>query len=51
MRSMLEIAVQLMQRFRLGRLETKDISVLVNTLTKLGFGPIERSRINVPRAP
>jgi hypothetical protein len=47
---LLEIAANMMASFRRGSFESKDISVLVNTLNKLGFGPAERSKIKAPRA-
>ena len=45
-RLMLEIAVRLFHQFRAG--DTANTSKLITALSKLGFSPIDRSRVNAP---
>jgi hypothetical protein len=49
-RFMVEVAVKLMAQHRANNIEPKEISILVGTLNKLGFGPAERSKIKAPGA-
>ena len=47
---MVEIAASLMAEFRSGAATTRQTTLLVTTLNKLGFGPAERSKIKAPQA-
>lgn len=49
-RFMVEVAVKLMAQHRANNIMPKEISILVGTLNKLGFGPAERSKIKAPGA-
>lgn len=48
---MVEVAAGLMAMHRSNEIDNPARSLLVSTLAKLGFGPSERSKINVPGAP
>ncbi len=45
---MVEIAASLMAQQRSGKIDNPARSLLVSTLSKLGFGPSERSKMKVP---
>lgn len=45
---MLEVAVVMFARFRAGELEGARISKLITALSKLGFTPTDRSRVQAP---
>jgi len=45
-RLMLEIACRLFQQFRVG--DTAHTSKLITALSKLGFNPTDRSKVNAP---
>lgn len=45
-RLMLEIAVRLFHQFRAG--DTRNASKLITALSKLGFNPTDRSKVNAP---
>lgn len=47
-RLMLEIAVRLMAMFRKNELDGGGISKLITALSKLGFNPTDRSKVNAP---
>jgi hypothetical protein len=47
---LVEIAASLMAEFRSGTATTRQTTLLVTTLNKLGFGPAERSKIKAPQA-
>ena len=47
---MVEIAASLMAKHRGGTIDNPARSLLVSTLSKLGFGPAERSKMKVPPA-
>lgn len=47
-RLMLEIAVRLMSMFRKNELDGGGISKLITALSKLGFNPTDRSKVNAP---
>ncbi|RVK61869.1 hypothetical protein CN110_13640 [Sinorhizobium meliloti] len=49
-RLMLEIAVKLMSMFRRGALDGGGISKLITALSKLGFSPTDRSKVQAPGA-
>ncbi|RVL37997.1 hypothetical protein [Sinorhizobium meliloti] len=49
-RLMLEIAVKLMSMFRKGALDGGGISKLITALSKLGFSPTDRSKVQAPGA-
>lgn len=49
-RLMLEIAVRLMESFRKNELDGGGISKLITALSKLGFNPTDRSKVNGPGA-
>ncbi|NVD41283.1 hypothetical protein HT585_20620 [Ensifer sp. HO-A22] len=49
-RLMLEIAVKLMSMFRKGTLDGGGISKLITALSKLGFSPTDRSKVQAPGA-
>lgn len=48
---MVEVAACLMAKQRAGTIDNPARSLLITTLTRLGFGPTERSKIKVPEAP
>jgi hypothetical protein len=48
---LVEVAASLMAQQRAGTIENPARSLLVTTLTRLGFGPTERSKIKVPETP
>src|SRR3982074_2880666 len=45
---MVEIAAGLMAQHRAGEIDNPARSLLISTLSKLGFGPTERSKLKVP---
>ena len=47
-RFMVEVAVKLMSLHRAGTIDNPQRSLLIGTLSKLGFGPTERSKIRAP---
>jgi hypothetical protein len=47
---LVEIAANLMAKHRGGTIDNPARSLLVGTLSKLGFGPAERSKMKVPPA-
>ena len=47
-RFLIEIAAVLMARYRIDELKSGDISLLIGLLSKLGFSPSERRRLNLP---
>lgn len=49
-RLMLEIAVKLMSMFRKNTLDGGGISKLITALSKLGFSPTDRSKVQAPGA-
>ncbi len=49
-RLMLEIAVKLMSMFRKNALDGGGISKLITALSKLGFSPTDRSKVQAPGA-
>lgn len=49
-RLMLEIACRLMVLFRTNKLDGGGISKLITALSKLGFSPTDRSKVNAPGA-
>jgi hypothetical protein len=49
-RFMTEVAVRLMDEHRRDVILPQDISLLLGTLTKLGFGPSQRQKIGAPLA-
>lgn len=49
-RLMLEIAVKLMSLFRKNALDGGGISKLITALSKLGFSPTDRSKVQAPGA-
>lgn len=49
-RLMLEIAVKLMAMFRKNELDGGGISKLITALSKLGFSPTDRSKVQAPGA-
>lgn len=49
-RLMLEIACRLFVEFRKGSLDGGGISKLITALSKLGFSPTDRSKVNAPGA-
>jgi hypothetical protein len=48
---MLEVAAALMAQQRSGEIDNPARSLLISTLSKLGFGPTERSKLKVPETP
>jgi hypothetical protein len=50
-RFMLEIAAGLIVQHRRGIIDNPARSLLISTLSKLGFGPTERSKLKVQDAP
>jgi hypothetical protein len=48
-RFLVEIAAVLMARYRIGELNSGDVSMLINLLGKIGFSPGERAKMNLPR--
>ena len=48
---MVEIAAALMVQHREGVIDNPARSLLISTLSKLGFGPTDRSKLKVPDAP
>lgn len=49
-RLLLEVAVVLFARFRAGELDGSGISKLISALSKLGFTPTDRGRVQAPGA-
>jgi hypothetical protein len=49
-RLLLEIACRLFADFRESRLDGGGISKLITALSKLGFSPTDRSKVNAPGA-
>lgn len=49
-RLILEIACRLMVLFRLNQIDGGGISKLITALSKLGFSPTDRSKVNAPGA-
>jgi hypothetical protein len=47
-RFLVEIAATLMARYRFGEIKSGDVSQLIGLLGKIGFGPKERSALNLP---
>lgn len=47
-RTLLEIACRLFAMFRVGSLDGGGISKLITALSKLGFSPTDRSRVQAP---
>jgi hypothetical protein len=47
---MIEVASGLMAEQRAGEIDNPARSLLISTLSKLGFGPTERSKLKVPEA-
>jgi len=48
---MVEVAAGLMAQHRAGEIDNPSRSLLISTLSKLGFGPTERSKLKVPETP
>jgi hypothetical protein len=47
-RFLVEIAAALMARYRIGELNSGDVSLLIGLPGKIGFSPNERGRMNLP---
>ena len=47
-RFLVEIAATLMARYRIDKLKSGDVSLLIGLLGKIGFSPNERGKLNLP---
>jgi hypothetical protein len=47
-RFLVEIAATLMARYRIDKLKSGDVSLLIGLLGKIGFSPVEHGKMNLP---